>query len=198
MSEDALPTKVRLGTPTQPVRLSFPNLFRPHSMEEGKEGKYGATFLIPLDYDTKALKGAMLAAARNKWGPEATELIKSKKIKLPLRNQEEKSHLAGYTEGWFLPTSSKNKPGVVDSALQPVLDPAEAVSGMLVIASLNAYAWEHPMKGKGVSFGLQNLMIWKDDGTRYGGVSPRPEEDFSDIKSSASSGAQVESADDIF
>lgn len=197
MSDD-LNTKIRVGGPGQTIRLSFPNLFVPKAAGPGAEPKFSATFLLPPDFNLDPLKLAVLNAAKNKWGDVAAKWISERKIKLPFKRQDEKSNLAGYTEGYYINASSKNRPGVVDAALQPIENREDVQAGMIVAVTLNAYAWEHPQNGKGVSFGLQNVMIVKDDGTRFGGGASKPEEDFADFKSVASSGAAAKTAEDVF
>lgn len=193
-------TKLYLGAPPEkPVRLSFPNLFIPVAIEDGKDRKYSAVFLLPLNYDMTPLKAAVVAAVTAKWGALGIELLKAGEIKLPWRNQAEKPNLEGYSEGWFITCSSKNKPGVVNAAVQPVIDPAEVAAGMQVIATVNPYAWDHPMTGKGVGFGLLNVMIAADDGTRYGGAASKPEEDFAQFaKSAPAAGPAVSDVDNLF
>lgn len=194
-------TKVYFGAPPEkPVRGSFLHLFTPIATNEDKpdDKKYTATILLPPSYNLEPAKAAIMAAVRTKWGEPGLEMLKSGRLKLPFRRQEEKQHLAGYTEGYFIQLTSKNKPGVVNEDVQPIMDPSELVSGMLLIVTANAYCWEHPKNGKGVSFGLLNVMKAGDDGTRFGAAAARPEEDFAQFKPAAAQGAQVSNSKDIF
>lgn len=201
-TNEAPATKVYIGTaPNQPVRLSFPNLFVPVAQDDEKpdEKKYGATFLLPPTYNMDALKSAVVAAVSAKWGPQGLQWLQSGALKLPFRNQAVKQHLTGYTEGWFIACTSKNKPGVVNENVEPIMDPSEIVAGNLVIATVNAYCWEHPKNGKGVGFGLLNVMKMADDGVRFGAAQAKPEEDFAQYRKAATSaGPNVGSADNLF
>lgn len=165
---------------TPEARLSFPVLFTPRAPEPGAEPKYSCTLLFPLDANLSALQKAMRDCAMEKWGPAAKEMVAKHQLKWPIKNQEAKSHLAGYREGHYLACSSKTAPGVVNAQLQRIIDPAEVWAGQIVIASVKPYAWAHPTGGKGVSFGLLNLMIVRDDGVRLDGRSA-PEEDFAGL-----------------
>lgn len=169
---------------TPECRLSFPVLFVPKPPEPGKEPEFSASFLFALNTDLTELERAAKAAAVEKWGERAKEMFERKQLKWPIKDQADKQHLAGYTEGAYISARAKQRPGVVDANLNPVMDPAEVFAGMIVRASLNAFAFDHPVGGKGVSFGLQNVLIVKDDGTRYDGRS-KPENDFADYAQAA-------------
>lgn len=182
---------------TPVARLSFPALFEPKAMEPGQEPKYSATLLFPLDADLSALKKAAAAAAEEKFGAKAKDLIKAGKIKWPIKDQADKSHLQGYTEGSFIAARSSAKPGVVNAALQPIIDPADVFAGVLVRASVSAYAYDHPVGGKGVSFSLNNVMVVRDDGVRFDGRSS-PDQDFAEFKDDEPAAAAAGSRDELF
>jgi hypothetical protein len=78
---------------------------------------------------------------------------------------------------YVLNASSKNKPGVVDAALQPIIEPTEFYSGCYGRASLNFFAYNQA-GNRGIGCGLNNLQKLAD-GEPLGGKS-RPEDDFSD------------------
>ena len=71
---------------------------------------------------------------------------------------------------------SATRPGVVDTDLQPIIDPEELYSGAYYRASINPFAWDHPTGGKGVSFGLNYVMKVRD-GEPFSGRKAA-EEDF--------------------
>lgn len=194
-------TKVYFGAPPDPkCRASFVHVFVPVAPDEEKPDvkKYQLTILLPTNYDLSAAKAAIITAVKAEWGEPGIELLKAGRLKLPFRKQEEKQHLTGYTEGFFIQLTSKNKPGVVNEDVNPIMDPAELQSGMHVIVTGNAYCWDHPKNGKGVSFGLLNVMKNGDDGTRYSNSAARPEEDFARFKPAGAQGGQVSNPKDIF
>lgn len=182
---------------TPECRLSFPQLFVPKAPEPGKDPVYSATFLFALDADMSELEKAARAAAVEKWGDKAKEMFQRQQLKWPIRDQASKAHLAGYSEGFFISARAAERPGVVDARLNPIMDPAEVFAGMIVRASLNAFAYDHPVGGKGVSFGLNNVMIVRSDGTRFDGRS-KAEADFANYASAAGSKPDVPGKDALW
>jgi hypothetical protein len=156
---------------TPEARLAFPALFvpKPRTREVKMDPKgvpippelyYQATLLLPPTVDLRPFHTAMLAACTAKFGRE----FRLPANKNPIRDCAEKD-LAGYDEGWhFVAASSKTRrPGVVNRLNEPVTDPAMVYSGMWIRAYLNAFAWNHPSGGKGVSFGLTAVQLIRDD-----------------------------------
>lgn len=62
---------------------------------------------------------------------------------------------------WFIRCSSgeKFKPKVFDRRRNPIYDVTEAPSGSRVLGVVNAYAWENPKNGKGISFGVSIVQV---------------------------------------
>jgi len=153
---------------TGPVRLSFPALKEPKPVSKDKpdDKKFQATLILPPDMDLKPFYDAVKAVMLERWG---------KLIKLPARNNPIKSNdekeLDGYEDGGhFINTRSKRRPKCVDGKVQDVIDIEEVFyPGCWVRAHINAYAWEHPQGGKGVSFGLNAVQFFKD-GERFDGA----------------------------
>lgn len=169
-------TKVTTGK----VRLSYAHLFEPHAIE-GNDPKYSVSVLIPKT-DIETLKAIKEAVA------EAKELGKGKfggkvpaNLKTPLRDgDEERPDDEAYVGCYFLNASSKNKPGVVDLSVQPVLDATEVYSGCYGRLTLNFYAYS-ASGNKGVAAGLGNVQKLADGGP-LGGFT-RAEDDFDSVDS---------------
>lgn len=176
----------RVGTKvtTGKVRLSYAHLFVAHAIE-GNEAKYSVSVIIPkTDIETlKAIKAAV---------DEAKEMGKAKlvtkaggsipaNLKTPLRDGDvERPDDDAYTNCYFLNASSKNKPGVVDANVQPVLDATEVYSGCYGRLTLNFYAYA-ASGNKGIAAGLGNVQKLAD-GEPLGGFS-RAENDFDSVES---------------
>ena len=136
-------TAKRTGTKvtTGKVRLSYSHIFEPHAMNDGQEAKYSVSVIIPkTDKETlKAIKEATDQAKKDgasKWGNKIPANLKT-----PLRDgDEERPDDEAYAGCYFLNASSKNKPGVVDQNVQPVLDSTEVYSGCYARLTLNFYA----------------------------------------------------------
>lgn len=165
---------------TGKVRLSFTHIFEPSAME-GQEPKYSTAILIPkADTDTlNAIKEAVELAKKNgasKWGGKVPPNLKT-----PLRDGDiEKPDDENYVGHYFLNASSKNKPGVVDANVQPVLDATEVYSGCYARLTLNFYAY-NASGNKGVAAGLGNVQKLAE-GEPLGGFT-RAEDDFGAVAS---------------
>lgn len=173
----AVKTKVVTGK----VRLSYVHVFEPHSFPEKQEKKYSVCVLIPKSDKTtlQKIKSAIEAAEEAgsekfgaKWA-KATHYI-------PLRDgdaelEEEKKDGDEYKGHYFINVSSKIKPGVVDSQVQPILDSTEVYSGCYGRVSINFYPYD-TAGNKGIGAGLNNVQKLAD-GEFLGGRS-RAEDDF--------------------
>lgn len=174
-------TAKRTGTKvtTGKVRLSYAHIFEPHAMNEGQEAKYSVSVIIPKsDKETlKAIKEATDQAKKDgvgKWGNKIPGNLKT-----PLRDGDvEREDDEAYKGCYFLNASSKNKPGVVDANVQPVLDATEVYSGCYARLTLNFYAY-NASGNKGIAAGLGNIQKL-EDGEPLGGFT-RAEDDFDSV-----------------
>lgn len=165
---------------TGPVRLSFPNIFQKgKAIEEGKEPKYGSSLLFPAGVDISALRAEATAVALAKW-PTAGQ-PGGPSLHSPFKDQAEK---AGQYEG-YLPGSiymscyAERKPPAVDSRLSPLVDETKIYPGVWAIATIRCFDFDVKVK-KGISFGLQSVMIIADD-TEWGGGGSDPTKDYAGI-----------------
>jgi hypothetical protein len=89
------------------------------------------------------------------------------------RDQAEKPQYKGYTPGNpFLRFTSQYKPQVVDTNMNPIVDESRVYAGVWGIISFNLYVFgkSPPRPKKGVSLGLQSVMIVADDDALSGGA----------------------------
>jgi hypothetical protein len=175
---------------TMPFRLAFPEVFTAKAAIEGGKAKFGVTMLFAKDGTNliPSLQGAgvldlrrlAFAAAKEKWGED--------KAKWPVgvRNLDFKSHVSpngkdgfpirdgdmvdwdGFKGTLFIRATSEFRPGVIDARKQEILAQSEVFGGLLARAQVNAFAYD-TAGNAGVSFGLSNLQILKDDGTSFSG-----------------------------
>ena len=168
-------TKVTTGK----IRLSYAHIFEPHAME-GQEPKYSVSIIIPKsDKETlKAIKEATDLAKKNgssKWNGKTPANLKT-----PLRDgDEERPDDEAYAGCYFLNASSKNKPGIVDQNVQPIMDATEVYSGCYARVTLNFYAY-NASGNKGIAAGLGNIQKL-EDGEPLGGFT-RAEDDFGAVE----------------
>lgn len=181
---------------TGKFRVSFPHAFKSQTTPSGEQ-RYSVVMLFDKKDKEPIQKLEMLAraAAYEKWGEDS---VKTKKVKIawPFRDGEEKAEqYDGYEGMVFATASSKNKPKVVDKAVEPILDEAEFYPGCYARAAVNAYAWEWKGK-KGVSFGLINLQKL-GEGEPFG-FSSKPEDDFEVVEGGDDETTSEETEDGMF
>jgi hypothetical protein len=169
-------TKVTTGK----VRLSYAHLFEPHAIE-GNEPKFSTSVIISKnDKETlQAIKDAVNEAkeqGKSKWNGKIPPNLKT-----PLRDGDtERPDDEAYANSYFLNANSKNKPGVVDQSVQPILDATEVYSGCYARLTLNFYPYS-ASGNKGIAAGLGNVQKLAD-GEPLGGFS-RAEDDFEAVES---------------
>lgn len=165
-------TKVITGK----VRFSFANVWEPKSINGGDE-KYSVSLIIPKsDKKTIAdIKAAIEQAKKeglSKFGGKAPA-----NLKLPLRDGDvDRPDDEAYKDSYFINANSKDRPGIVDKNVKPILDQSEVYSGCYGRASITFYAFNQN-GNKGIACGLQNLQKLAD-GEALSGRS-RAEDDFS-------------------
>lgn len=150
---------------TGEVRLSYLNAFVPRASTDpndaDKTPRYGCAVLIPKG-DTatlQLLKKALMDAGIAKWGePKFRQMLEAKTLRLPIRDgDKERPDDAAYKGHYFFNTRSKNKPQIVDTQLNPITSPEGIRSGDYARVNVNAFGYE--TKGKGVTFGLNNIQL---------------------------------------
>lgn len=155
---------------TPEFRVSFAHVFRPQAnpANPNAEAKYSLACLFPhpskmtpaykKEYEafTTKIKAAINKAIADKWGAK-----KPVNLRMPFRDQGEKT-FDGYEAGavWFN-ASSKQKPGLVDGKNTDIIDESEFYSGVYARATLRVYAYD-AAGNRGVGIGLQNVQKLRD------------------------------------
>lgn len=183
-------SSVKVITPV--FRASFVNVFTPRKNEQSGKEEYSIKMIFEKTEDFTELKKIIQEAIRNKWGTNPP-----KGLKLPLKDGN-----AGDTEKYpedkdMIIANAKTliaPPGVVNAQCQPIIDPKEVYSGCYMRASLTAYAYDKG-GGKGVAFGLQNLMKVRDGEPLSSRAAA--EDDFAAFASAAENTATSDDLADI-
>jgi len=162
------------------VRVSFPHLFKPQPAPKDNPNKadtWALSLLFPFGADLSLLTAEAQRAAQEKWGAASANMA----LHTPFRNQGEKAHqYEGYVPGaTFITASSQRKPPVVDVNGAPIVDESKVYPGCWAMVTVHAYPFDQPMK-KGVSFGLDSVMIVADDDT-FGAGGGDPNTDFAGV-----------------
>lgn len=178
---------------TKPFRLAFPEVFQPKASVQGGAEKYSITLLFPKDgsslipgLDGKEaildIQKLLYNAAVAKWGQDRSKWPANLKAINPRTylsptGQDGWPLRDGDTVDWdgfaghvFVRASSKFAPGMVDAKLQAILDKSAVFGGLICRAQVNAYDYDKNGK-KGVTLGLNNIQILKDDGTSFGAAN---------------------------
>jgi hypothetical protein len=165
---------------TPEFRVSFPNVFKTSAMKDGKPS-FNLVMLFPKATDLTPLKNALREVATARWGTKLPQLAS------PFTDGDTKSY-AGY-EGMIAVKVAnyvydakdeyKARPGIVDSNLQPIINPAEFYPGCWARATIFAKATGGPGTSYAakISFGLRNLQKLRED-EAFGTPRVAAEEDF--------------------
>lgn len=164
---------------TTPIgRFSYPFVFeRAKSLQEGKEGKYEITLLIPKTEDIKALVAECERVAKEAFGAKFTGLSKLKHP--PVRDGDEKGPEDPAFGHWIVRAKTGNKPLVVGADRQIIGDKEQIYGGAYGRLSVTPASYSMPL-----SFGVTlylNAVQKARDGERFGGGSVRAEDVFQEL-----------------
>ena len=174
----ANPCKVVTGK----VRLSYAYLVQPRPGEGDAKPRYQVDAIIPKT-DTKTIEkieaaieaAKKLGIEKHKW---TEKTLKHKDFWNPLRDGDERDDEdPAYAGAMYICAKSNNKPGVVDKALNEIIEADEIYSGMFGRVSIDF--WPFDNKSKGIGCGLINVQKLAD-GDPLGGGRRKPEDDFGD------------------
>lgn len=162
---------------TNPVRLSYLNVFKPRAAADGQPEKYSACILIPkTDKATyKAVQAACEAARAGSAAIFGGKVPAS--LKTPVHDGDGQMPNGGdygpECKGmWVLNASSKQQPGLVDRNCQPIMDSTELYSGVWANVDLNFYAYNQN-GNRGIACGLNNIQKVRDDEALGGRARPQ-------------------------
>lgn len=144
------------------VTINFPNLAVPKSIN-GSPAKYGACLLWKKDDADNLLRYRAALDAAYEAGE--TKLANGRSVppleslRCPLHDGDgEKAGQDIYEKCFFLNANCKERPQVVDRALNP-LDPAEIYSGCTVNAGITLYAYNAGGVSKGIAAALTGIQL---------------------------------------
>ena len=197
MSNASLDSSRRLASGevvTPRGRLLYPSLFKKQLMKgetDESRAKYGVSILL-RDSGLTAMMEAVNEKIVDKWGADARKKFK---IRMPFIKTEEQPRFSELASDFpvLIRTSTKDKPGVVYANMKECDESSEneVYSGRWGRLTVNAFAYEHPTGGKGVSFGLQHVQLLEHDDVLAGGRI-RVENAFEAVElESAASGATL-------
>lgn len=163
---------------TGKVRLSYVNVF-----DVNDKGKYSVAILIPKS-DKATIDKIKAAVESVKTEAKSAQVWGSKflaSFKTPLRDGDTDRDVEKnpeYKGHYFVNCNSGQKPGVVDAALNPIMDKSEVYSGCYARVSVNFYPFNVD-GNKGIAAGLNNVQKLAE-GDPLSGRS-RAEDDFTAV-----------------
>jgi len=179
------------------VRGAFLNLFEPKTVGGEGEPRYSGAFVIePGSANAKALKDALVAVAKDKWGAKADGVLKDLKSKGRVCYREEPLSKDGEVYDGFedmhsLNASNKARPLVLDRDKSPLTAAdGKPYSGSYMNVSLELWAQDNQY-GKRINATLKGVQFVRD-GDAFGGGAPASADDFDDLGVS-----EDETADDL-
>jgi len=167
-----------------PTRGSFLNLFeRSRPIPPATEGTYGGNLIFPTCADLSVLEKAVIEVLKEKC-PDALSADPKKRVKVksPFKDQGDMLKYDGYVEGgkFISATSRKNKPTLVNARQQIVTDETLVYPGVWLVCTVRPF-WYDKGVNKGVSFGLQSVMLVADDKNLGGGGGGNVAADFAGV-----------------
>lgn len=144
--------------------LSYPHLFTPRSVEEGKDPKYSTNILIRgTDPQLQSIL-ALLEQEKNNGFPSGFP-ANGKVFCKPSEDYPGWYQIAGNAD-------HRQRPAVVDENYTPIADPARVYAGLVAHVSFNTFTYNKPVN-KGVGAGLNGVMITNETG-ELGRIDGRP------------------------
>ena len=157
-------TKVITGELT----LSYPHLFEAYANQPGQTPKFSTTLLVPkTDTTTRAKIDAAIQAAIQQGMAKNWNGVKPPIVAVPIHDGDgvrpsDGSPFPEECNGhWVMTASSKNQPGLVDAALNPIMSQTEIYAGVKARVSINFYAYNFNGR-KGIGCGLNNVQKIRD------------------------------------
>lgn len=150
------------------VRLSYVNVFEPQTRPGSTEAKYGVTVLLPKSNTAaKAAIDAAISAAFETGATKAWNGVRPPQPSICVHDGDGPRPSDGQPYGaeckgcWVFTASSKNAPGVVDAAVQKILDPREIYSGVWGRVNVSFFPYNNNGK-KGIGCSLNHVQKLRD------------------------------------
>ena len=144
--------------------LSYPHLFVPRSVEEGKDPKFGVVVLI-RDTDPQLRPILTLLEQEKQNGFPSGFPTNGKVFCKPSEDYPGWHQINGNAD-------VSQRPAVIDENYTPITDPARVFAGLVAYVSFNTFTFNKPVN-KGVSAGLNGVMITNETG-ELGRIDGRP------------------------
>jgi hypothetical protein len=169
----------------QNVRLAFPVLWEPKTVNGEGEPAYSASLLLPANHpQVKQIKDAIEAAAKAKFADKWDVILKQLRAsdKTALHNGDTKAQYTGFSGNMFVAARSAadKRPLVLDRDRTPlVASDGRPYAGCYVNASLEFWGQNNGY-GKRINAQLRAVQFLRD-GESFGGGSVASVDEFLDL-----------------
>ena len=168
------------------VRLAFPALFEPKSVNAGDDPRFSAAFPVkPGSENAKALDAAVSAVANEKWGAKAANILAELKAKGRVAYKEAALSKDGEVYDGFegmhtFNATNKVRPLVINSDKTPLTAAdGKPYAGCYVDVIVELWAQDNSY-GKRVNATLSGVQF-RADGDAFSGGRPASTDEFEDL-----------------
>lgn len=169
------------------VRIAFPQLFEPKTVNGEGAPAFSAAFLMAPDHPAVAeLEKAFDVVGKDKWGAKWPQIKKELMVKdrLALHDGDVKADYAGYEGNMFLNSRNTVRPLVIDRDKTPLAaTDGKPYAGCYVHASIELWCQDNNF-GKRINATLRGVQFFKD-GDAFAGGGTASEDEFEDIEEGA-------------
>lgn len=157
--------------------LSYPHIFQPRAVQQGDDPKYGVVVLV-ADNDPQLANVIALQEQEKLNGFPSGFPATGKLFCKPSTDYPGYHQISGGAK-------ADQKPAVVDSSMQPIIDPGAVYAGAVAWVAFNTFVYNQAVN-KGVSAGLNGVMLTGEEGA-LGRIDGRPTVDsmFGDVNGAA-------------
>ena len=161
--------------------ISYPNLFVARSPKGSTTPRFGATIIMPENYDWSEIQQAVATVTAEKWGANPPNNLKSQ-----IKVVDEGPYKGRYSISTT--ASAEHQPTAVDQSLQPIMNAADIFAGCICNFQVSVFAYD--TGSSGVSMGLNMVQLVQNQGVQRLDSTQAVEDVFAVIPGGAVVGEQ--------
>jgi hypothetical protein len=171
------------------VRLAFPNLWEPNTVNGEGKPRYSASLLMGQDHpQVEEIKRKIEALAKDKWRDKAASILAGlyKTDKVALHDGDTKAQYDGFSGNMFVASAAQENapPTVIDRDRSPLSQRSgRPYPGCYVNASLEFWAQDNGY-GKRINCTLRGIQFYAD-GDSFSAGRPADSDEFDDVSAGA-------------
>lgn len=171
------------------VRLAFPNLFEPTTVNGEGKPRYSATLIIPADHPQLAeIRAKQEAVAKDKWRDKAAAILRGleKQDKIALHDGDTKTKYDGFPGNFFISAAAQENaaPTVIDRDRSPLsVKSGRPYPGCYVNASIELWVQDNAY-GQRINAQLRGIQFYRD-GDSFSAGRPAAADEFEEVTEGA-------------